>query len=173
MELTPNTPITRRDLVCPDEKLEEILKNVVCCTDCDFVFKLDGNRLVINNKSKEHVVDLTKYLGDTTVTDFRLENNGILLKQNNGTSFNIPFDYIINRAIYAGVSIQSSNGRKVQVKIEHGLTHTPNIFTLQATAKDSRDISYVTADEKEFTIWYDVAPKVGVNNLTYSWIIRL
>jgi hypothetical protein len=70
MELTPNTLITRKDLMCPDKKLKEIFKNVVCCTDCDFVFKLDGNRLFIGSKG-DSSKNVTKATDNTEIVIVR------------------------------------------------------------------------------------------------------
>jgi hypothetical protein len=169
----PNTPITRYDLSCPDEGLQEILQTIVCCTDCGFDFFLDEeeNDLVIKNKDEEYRVDVSKYLDDTRVVDFKLENKKLILKQSNNVNFEIPLVDILNQSIYKGSFTTSSPGIQTEIIINHNLGFIPMFYSIQNNTKDAQGYTHVTATASNFKIWYEIAPKVGANNLQYNWIV--
>lgn len=171
MKDVSNTPVTRYDLSCPDEQLKEILGTIVCCTDCGFNFYLDENDLVIKNKDQEYRVDISKYLDDTRVTDFKIENKKLVLLQSDSTRFEITLSDIINQVIYRGVHTTSSPGIQTEIVIPHNLGFIPLTYSIQVVAKDAEGYMYSTATADRFTLWYETAPKVGLNNLKYNWIV--
>lgn len=171
MKEVPNIPVTRYDLSCPDEQLREILGTIVCCTDCGFEFYLEEDDLVIKNKGCEYRVDISKYLHDTRVVDFKIEGLKLVLRQSDDTFFEVLLSDIINGIIYRGTHVTSSPGIQTEITIPHNLGFIPMFYTITVLSKEAEGFMYSTASANQFTLWYETAPKVGGSNLKYNWIV--
>lgn len=66
----------------------------------------------------------------------------------------------------------SSNGVNFVYSIPHGLGVIPSYFNVTAVSEDAADISYVTADAISIHIHYKSPPLIGLNNLSWNWLIK-
>jgi hypothetical protein len=171
----PNTPITRYDLFCPDEELRKLLSTIVCCTNCDFNFDLDDeeNDLIIKNKEIEYRVDISKYLTDVRVVEFKIEDKKLILKQSNDDNFTIPLKDLLGQIFYKGSFITSSPGIITDFRVPHGLNFKPMFYNIENETKDSQGYTHVTVTTSHFIVHYEIAPKVGLNNIKYNWTVTI
>ncbi|MES2847597.1 MAG: hypothetical protein V4685_00965 [Bacteroidota bacterium] len=54
----------------------------------------------------------------------------------------------------------------------HGLGTTPVYFNVTATSHNAGSIKYITADASFLRIYYNTAPALGSNNLSWNWQIK-
>lgn len=69
----------------------------------------------------------------------------------------------------SGTSTQSGTGILTSFTIAHSLGATPTFLSVQAGSANAVGIAYVTADATNITVYYDIAPLTGTNNLTFYW----
>ena len=68
-----------------------------------------------------------------------------------------------------GASTQSGTGLATSYTISHGLGSTPTWFIVNAASSDAQNIAYVIANSTTITIYYNLAPPSGTNNLVFNW----
>ena len=173
--MTNHNPITYFDLECPDEDLQKILANIVCCTDCGFGAKIIDDHLIIKYKDKEFDISLEKYTKDIHVISFSLsdDNKNLQIKLNNGSLLKVKLVDIINQSIFVGKHITSGTGLQTEIVIYHNLDFTPEHIFLEALSFDAKDYTHITVDSKKIVVWYQLAPQIGQNNLSYNYLIRV
>jgi hypothetical protein len=74
--------------------------------------------------------------------------------------------------LITGSNVQSANGMTNEFFIAHGQSSTPVYFNVTATSPDAGDIWYVSANDSNLVVHFKVAPKLGVNNLKFNWIVK-
>lgn len=65
----------------------------------------------------------------------------------------------------------SGNGLSISKIIPHGLYATPTSYSVVPSSIDAglAEISYVTADSTNLTVYFKTAPKTGSNNVSLTW----
>ncbi|MES2847599.1 MAG: hypothetical protein V4685_00975, partial [Bacteroidota bacterium] len=77
-----------------------------------------------------------------------------------------------SNSLITGTTTQSSNGNDTFYLIPHGLGTTPVYFNVTATSDNAGSIKYITADASFLRIYYNTAPALGSNNLSWNWQIK-
>ena len=78
----------------------------------------------------------------------------------------------ISNKIITGTAIKSSTGAGLVYTIAHGLANMPSYYNVQATSSAAANISYITADATNISVYYTAPPPTGTNNLSWNWEIK-
>ncbi|PRY38477.1 hypothetical protein CLV58_109204 [Spirosoma oryzae] len=106
---------------------------------------------------------------------YRMEGGTVTISLLSSPSINIFDSSLFAPASFvSGTNIQSGTG-STSFSIPHGLTGTPSFFQVMASSDDAdnTNIRKVTATATSLIINYKVAPAIGTNNLSWSWMARL
>jgi hypothetical protein len=96
-------------------------------------------------------------------TDINFAENLTATADGDGT-VTVSNDVNLATATFSGDGIQK------EFQIAHGLSSTPDAWTVHATSDAASGISHSTADSTNITIVYDTAPPSGTDNITVNYL---
>lgn len=71
-----------------------------------------------------------------------------------------------------GNATKSGDGTSLVYTIQHDVDTMPSYYNVQATSSAAANISYISADATNISIYYITAPAAGTNNLSWNWQIK-
>lgn len=78
-------------------------------------------------------------------------------------------DYLYDSAKIAATF--SSTGLLTSFSFNHNAGATPTSFVVSAVSSDAQNFAYATAGSTQITVYYNVAPPVGTNNIKFNAIV--
>ena len=75
-----------------------------------------------------------------------------------------------------GTVTRSGNSTATEYTFPHGIgdgVQIPSYVNVQAGSADAANIAYVTINSTNITVYYEVAPPTGTNNLIFNWSAKL
>ena len=103
------------------------------------------------------------------LTSVPIGTNGQVLKVSGGIPSWQSVSLVANTVLEY---ITSGDGILTSFDIPHGLGAEPNA-TVMAASADAAHIAYITKDATNITVYYDVAPPSGTNNLKFNYIANI
>lgn len=81
----------------------------------------------------------------------------------------IRLDYLYNSSKVSATF--SSTGLLTSFTFNHNAGGLPSSFVVSAVSEDAQGFAYATASISQITVYYNVAPPVGTNNLVFNAVV--